>query len=102
MHKSGKYITFLPEDRNVLLSQSYGSLLELALANGIKLNHSCGGHGTCGTCRIFIRSDLEKLTSRNEIESEMAVERDFADNERLACQLSPGDELIVEVPVQST
>ena len=67
----------------------------------IELNHSCGGMGTCGTCRVRILSSLESLgplEPRNEIEIEMANDRGFAENERLACQLAIVNGLKFRIP----
>ena len=61
------------------------SLLDIAIENKISLNHSCGGFGTCGTCRVFI-ANYSQLPERNPIEQEMATDRGFHENERLACQ----------------
>jgi len=61
------------------------SQLELAIDKKIDLNHSCGGYGTCGTCRVIVDNHVD-LPARNEIELEMANDRGFSPNERLACQ----------------
>jgi len=77
------------------------TVLEAALKNKIELNHSCGGMGTCGTCRVRILSSLESLgplEPRNEIEIEMANDRGFAENERLACQLAIVNGLKFRIP----
>lgn len=73
-------------------------VLELAISADLPLNHSCGGMGTCGTCRIIVKSDLTQLRERNEIEKEMASDRQFTSCERLACQLEAVDGLIAEIP----
>ena len=73
------------------------SLLELALEKNIAIAHSCGGMGTCGTCRVEIRSDITQLPPRNEIELEMAKDRKFGSETRLACQLAPQPGLIARV-----
>ncbi|WP_413585778.1 2Fe-2S iron-sulfur cluster-binding protein [Bdellovibrio sp. HCB274] len=96
--KSGKYITFLPDNRIVLVSQKDQSVLDIAVRESLPLNHTCGGFGTCGTCRIFVREGLENLPPRNEVEMEMAGDRGFADYERLACQTEPIDGLVCEIP----
>lgn len=96
--KSGKYITFLPDDKNVLVSHKDQSVLDVALRQGLALDHTCGGFGTCGTCRIFVREGLENLPPRNEIEAEMAEDRGFKEQERLACQTPPVEGLVVEIP----
>ncbi|HEX7674528.1 MAG TPA: 2Fe-2S iron-sulfur cluster-binding protein [Bdellovibrio sp.] len=96
--KSGKSITFLPDDVIVQVSHKDQSVLELALRVGLPLNHTCGGFGTCGTCMVFVRKGLEKLPPRNEIEAELASDRGFSDEERLCCQMEPIDGLVLEIP----
>lgn len=96
--KSGKFISFLPENIDVSVSQKDQSVLEVAIRGKVALNHTCGGHGTCGTCRVFVIEGLESLHPRNELETEMAEDRNFAENERLACQIEPLAGLIVRVP----
>ncbi|MBO9667998.1 MAG: (2Fe-2S)-binding protein [Bdellovibrio sp.] len=80
------------------MSHKDGSILEVALREGIPLNHTCGGFGTCGTCRVFVREGLEKLPPRNEVEAEMAADRGFTEVERLACQNEPVEGLVIEIP----
>ncbi|AHI07314.1 hypothetical protein BDW_14070 [Bdellovibrio bacteriovorus W] len=79
------------------MSHPEESVLEAAERVKISIYNTCGGNGTCGTCRVRIHSDLSELPDRNEIESEFAEDRGFAANERLACQLVPDKSLIVEV-----
>ena len=74
------------------------SLLEVMLSNNIAINHSCGGMGSCGTCRVVVKEGVSNLPPRNKIESEMAKDRGFAIHERLSCQLLRAKDLIVEIP----
>lgn len=97
--KSGKFISFLPGHRDVPVSQKDHSVLDVALRAKVALNHTCGGYGTCGTCRVFVTQGLEKLGPRNDIEAEMAQDRAFQASERLACQIEPVDGLVMEVPL---
>jgi ferredoxin, 2Fe-2S len=90
-------ILFLPSGRQVPIENEV-SVLDVALKNKIDLSHSCGGMGSCTTCRIFVQSDVSLLSARTEIESEVAETRGFAANERLACQLEPHDGLEVLIP----
>src|SRR5262245_22160232 len=92
-------ILFLPQNRSVPI-QGESSVLDVALKNEIELSHSCGGMGSCTTCRVFIESDLSKTSPRTELEEEIANSRNFAESERLACQLEPSDGLIVRIPNQ--
>ncbi len=90
-------IKFLPENRLVDASHDE-SVLEAALRAGVELSHSCGGNGTCGTCRVWVREGLASLPARNEVEQEMAEERGFQPQERLCCQNPPVPGLVLEIP----
>lgn len=78
-------LSFSFDDQIVNASQGE-TILEAVLAADLELDHSCGGGASCGTCRVFVEQGLEKLAPRNELELEMADERLFLKNERLACQ----------------
>ncbi len=70
-----------------LAAEAGKSILEIAVENSVEMAHSCGGMGTCGTCRIRIHSDSGKVPVREEVEVEMAIDRGFTDDERLSCQI---------------
>lgn len=74
------------------------NVLELALNNKIEIDNSCGGSGSCGTCRIKVLSDLEKCSPVTDVEQAMVEDRNFEPKERLACQLEPHDDLEIEIP----
>jgi 2Fe-2S ferredoxin len=74
------------------------SILEVAISHDVGLNHSCGGMGSCTTCRVFIKKGIEKVGQRNEVEKEHAQMRGFVTNERLACQTLAVEGLIIEIP----
>jgi 2Fe-2S ferredoxin len=78
--------------------QEGDTVLEVAQARRIGLASSCGGMGSCGTCRVLIESDPRTLPARTEIEKEMALDRGFLTCERLACQLIAFPGLCVRVP----
>ncbi len=73
------------------------SLLELAIKHKVEIANSCGGMGTCGTCRVEIESSIVDLPVRNEIEQELASDRNFKPELRLACQLAPQAGLIARI-----
>ncbi len=73
------------------------SVLETLLDNAVEIPTSCGGMGTCGTCRIVIVESRGEVEERNEIELEMAEARCFSAEERLACQVQAQDGLKVRV-----
>jgi len=79
-----------------------GSLLEIALGNGIDIDHACGGVSACSTCHVHVRRGLE--TCNEPLDEEL----DQLDNapatsfqSRLACQCIPNGEageVVVEIP----
>ena len=69
------------------------SLLDLAMRNKWEVPFSCGGYGTCGTCRVFVNTKSSGLSERNEIENEFAEMRGFQPHERLACQIELTEKL---------
>jgi ferredoxin len=92
-----KNIHFFPMDKGFAPGRAE-SVLEVALKNGIDIGHSCGGMGSCTTCRVIVEHSPEPLPPRGELEQETADSRGFADNERLCCQLPPTPGLVVRVP----
>lgn len=72
------------------------TLLQVLLHEGHEIDHSCYGNGTCGTCVVHLKSG--HLCTRNEIEAEMASERGFLPEERLACQSEILSDCEIEIP----
>jgi ferredoxin len=94
---TNKFIVFLPSEKTCRI-QAETSVLEVALKNKVEISHSCGGMGSCTTCRVLVQSDLTQLPERNELEQEIAEARGFSAEERLSCQLPPLAGLVVKVP----
>ena len=92
-----KGILFQPSEKRCKIDGKE-SVLEVALSHDIDIGHSCGGMGSCTTCRIYIEHSDHPLPSRNELEQDIADMRNFEDHERLACQLPPLEGLIVRIP----
>ncbi len=92
-----KGILFRPLDIVCEIGQD-DSVLNVALRHGIPLSHSCGGMGSCTTCRVIIEHSPQALPARTEMEQDIADMRGFEDKERLACQLPPSDGLVVLIP----
>lgn len=79
------------------------SVLDVALNNGIQLQHNCGGVCGCSTCHVYINSGGDELPEISD------KEEDFIDraenpriNSRLACQcvVEQDMQLVVTVPPQ--
>ena len=76
------------------------TVLEALERHKIPVASSCGGMGTCGTCKIDVLSSVDKLEARNEVEAEFAQARSYAPSERLACQIHWVKGLKISVPAQ--
>lgn len=72
------------------------NLLQAAISAGVRVYASCGGAGTCGTCKVKIESG-EVATTRTEKLSDEEYEQGI----RQACQSRVMTNLSVYVPVES-
>jgi 2Fe-2S ferredoxin len=90
-------ITFLPEKKAVTIGTA-GSVLDVALGGDVAIGHSCGGMGSCGTCRVMVVKSEQPLPPRSELETVMAEDRGFQEQERLACQLPPQAGMVIAIP----
>ncbi|MDH5752571.1 MAG: adenylate/guanylate cyclase domain-containing protein [Deltaproteobacteria bacterium] len=66
-----------------------GSLLKIALKNGIQHLHACGGVARCTTCKVEVLESPENLTPPTRVEEKFAAEYELPANIRLACQAQP-------------
>lgn len=103
-------VTFLPEGRTVqfehgqLRYQDHGkeqSILDVALNNGITLDHACGGNCACTTCHVWVKEGAENLSEMDDDEADrLDMAADLQLNSRLGCQAvinKPG-KVVVEIP----
>lgn len=94
-----KRIHLIFSDDGKYVEPSHGeSILSALLRHKVEISHSCGGMGTCGTCRIIVENSVETISERNELEQEMANERGFSPAERLACQTHVFADLKIKIP----
>ncbi len=78
-----------------------GSILDIALGNGIELDHACGGVCACSTCHVVIKEGVETLNEALEAEDDQLENApDLKPTSRLACQSVPDGsaDVVVEVP----
>ncbi len=74
-----------PERR--VLAPKGSHLLEVALKNGIEIEHACGGVCACSTCHVYIEGGAEHLSEPTEEEEDRVEEAPgLQRNSRLACQ----------------
>lgn len=78
-----------------------GSILDIALAHGIDIDHACGGVAACSTCHVYIKEGLPTCPEAAEEELDMLdMAPDLKPNSRLSCQCVPSGEqdIVVEIP----
>lgn len=80
------------------------SVLDVALNNGIQLQHNCGGVCGCSTCHVYVvqgGDDLPEISDKEEDFIDRAVNPRI--NSRLACQcvIQSGQELTIQIPTQN-
>lgn len=77
------------------------SILDVALAHGIDLQHNCGGVCACSTCHVKIKQGMSSVTDMEDDEADQLDEAEgLALDSRLGCQakILEDVDLIVEVP----
>jgi len=77
-----------------------GSILDIALANNIHLEHNCGGACACTTCHVIVREGYESLDPAEEAEEDLLDKAwGLEPASRLSCQaLLRETDLTVEIP----
>lgn len=87
----------IPYDRTGLA----GSILEIALGNGIEIDHACGGVCACATCHVKVKQGAKSLNQPTDDELDQLEEAPGLSHEsRLGCQSVPNgsEDVVVAVP----
>ncbi|MBF0236529.1 MAG: 2Fe-2S iron-sulfur cluster binding domain-containing protein [SAR324 cluster bacterium] len=103
-------VTFLPANVTVKVTPEdlehnpvgeKGSLLSIAEANGIMIDHSCGGVCACSTCHVFVKQGMDSCNAPTEDEEDMLdMAPGLRRDSRLACQCIPdgSQDIVIEIP----
>lgn len=101
-------ITFLPLNVTVEVDDSLypfgdhglpGSLLDIALANNIHLEHNCGGNCACTTCHVIVKEGMENLSPmQGDEEDRLDMAEGLTLHSRLGCQAVVTGDVVVEIP----
>lgn len=76
-----------------------GSLLDIALAHDVHVEHACGGVGVCATCHVIVDADAENLSEPNDEEFDhLDLAPGVTPKSRLACQAVVAGDVTVTVP----
>jgi len=77
-----------------------GSILDLAEAAGIEIDHACGGVCACATCHVYVTKGLESCPPATDDEEDMLdTARAVKTESRLSCQCVPNGTCDVRVVV---
>ncbi|KII80349.1 ISC system 2Fe-2S type ferredoxin [Vibrio renipiscarius] len=84
----------------VLEAQAGETVLDVALKNGIGIEHACEKSCACTTCHIIVREGFDSLDESDELEDDMLDKAWGLEPEsRLGCQARVAKEdLVVEIP----
>ena len=84
----------------VLEANAGETVLDVALKNGIGIEHACEKSCACTTCHIVVREGFDSLEESDELEDDMLDKAWGLEPEsRLGCQAVIKDEdLVVEIP----
>ncbi len=98
-------VIFLPHDElcpegQVVEAEPGMTVLDVALANGIELEHACEKSCACTTCHVVVREGFDSLSEASEDEEDMLDKAWGLEPEsRLGCQAEIADQdLVVEIP----
>ncbi|MDE0757311.1 MAG: ISC system 2Fe-2S type ferredoxin [Pseudomonadales bacterium] len=98
-------IIFLPHEQRcpagaVVEAEQGDALIELALDNGIQIEHACEMACACTTCHVILREGFDSLEPSDETEDDLLDKAwGLEPDSRLSCQVVVGDEdLVVEIP----
>lgn len=98
-------VIFLPHEElcpegKVVEAQAGVSICDLALANGIEIEHACEKSCACTTCHVIVREGFDSLNEADELEDDMLDKAWGLEPEsRLSCQALVDDQdLVVEIP----
>jgi 2Fe-2S ferredoxin len=81
-------------NESVAVEAAEGStILAAALSRGVAIGHTCGGEGSCSTCRVAVLSGASNLSPINLNE----VAYCLGPEERLACQAKLRGDVTVRV-----
>lgn len=89
-------VRFEPDSVDIIVEQG-ANLREAAITAGVHINASCGGDGTCGTCKVLILEG-EVETIRRTVK---VSDKEYAGGIRQACQSRVITDLTVEIPPAS-
>jgi ferredoxin, 2Fe-2S len=87
--------------KEVVVTGSNKTALQLFHADFIDWLHACGAKGRCTTCKMIIVEGGDRLGELTEAEKDYRRQGLLKENERLACQVRVNGNVKVRVPDES-
>ncbi|PTB34508.1 ISC system 2Fe-2S type ferredoxin [Photobacterium phosphoreum] len=98
-------IIILPNEEHcpegaILEAKAGETILDVALRNGIEIEHACEKSCACTTCHVVVREGFDSLNESDELEDDMLDKAWGLEPEsRLSCQARVADDdLVVDIP----
>jgi uncharacterized 2Fe-2S/4Fe-4S cluster protein (DUF4445 family) len=91
-------LRFLPDGAEVRVP-SGTPVFDAASWNGIAIDSTCGGHGTCKKCKVRVLSGEVPISS---VDPRAFTTEELRDGWRLACRAGARSDLVIEVPPLQT
>ena len=101
-------MTFMPENKTVEFESGklpysdhgkHESILDVALNNGIDLEHACGGSCACTTCHVIVLDGDKNLSEAEDDELDrLDMAAGLTLRSRLGCQAVVHGDVKVEIP----
>ena len=98
-------LVFLPHEElcpegMVIEAEAGMTICDVALQNGIEIEHACEKSCACTTCHVYIREGMDSLNENSDDEDDMLDKAwGLEPDSRLSCQAIVGDnDLVIEIP----
>src|SRR4051794_15834845 len=94
-------LSFAPSGREVRVPSGV-SVFDAASWNGIAIDSTCGGHGTCKKCKVRILGSSQRSVPVHRLDQRSFTPAELAPGWRLACLAQATADLDVDVPPLTT
>jgi len=91
-------LVFVPDENRVRVPSGV-TLFDAASWNGIAIDSTCGGHGTCKKCKVRV---IDGDVPASKVDARAFTPDELRDGWRLACRAAATGDLRIEVPPLTT
>lgn len=76
-------------------------LRDLLGEHGVHVESICGGRGTCGKCRVSVRTDSAAITEVTSAELKKLKPHELSSGLRLSCQIRIDGDAVISIPFET-